>query len=159
MGSSYYASVDWTLGSFMTRFIENESGCSRLTTDAFQFQLEKKNSSHSTFELHWIGDTDCNLPLQDPLLIMKSTTTTSTVIVHPTYGYHSKVHIAGKNNSTLFLIIPKDFFVDPFELGRIDFSPFQVDVVGTVDVEVPVSSPKAMEHVLIVTGEDAKDKE
>jgi hypothetical protein len=152
IGSSFYSVVEWTDTDYFTELLHESLGCSSWTTDAYQAHFQLANSSHSHFRLKWIGETSCSLEYDhsDTSIAPKVPITSE---VRPNYGYHSNLVLGGAFESIMVLgLLKRDFFMDPYEVQRIDFSPFEVKIIGSVDLEVPVSSPKAMLHAFTLTG-------
>ena len=72
-------------------------------------------------------------------------------------GFHSSFRFKIDENQCFIALVPKDFFLDPFEvkgmdLGR-DIPGFSLEIIGLVDLEVAASSTMAKEHHLVVCSE------
>jgi hypothetical protein len=152
MGSSFYAILDWDAGTYFMDLLQKSLECTSWNTDAYQAHFKQMNSSHSHFSLRWIGSSSCPLIYQQTDKTIPTKLTISSTI-NPKYGYHSNLGLHGDFDEVLvFGLLRRDFFIDPYEIQRIDFSPFHVNVVGSVDLEAPVTSPKAALHAFIVKG-------
>jgi hypothetical protein len=106
------------------------------------------------YQLHLISSSDCKgesvdvSEINDPNhMELKS------FAISPNIGFHSniKVEITKLKNQKSFLLasFSESFFVDPFELGRLDFGVANVTTHGDVDLEKAANSLNAQGHFVM----------
>jgi hypothetical protein len=121
----------------------------------YQIQFHSKNSSHSEYHLQWFGSVNlnCSSFVSDDAEIPKEPIVSTSLEMSPKHGFHSKFHIYVSSFVDRMILLPitRDFFVDPFEIQRIDFGPIHVQVHGNVDLEVPSNSKQAYGHFVTIS--------
>ncbi|KAJ3275011.1 hypothetical protein HDV01_001517 [Terramyces sp. JEL0728] len=64
-------------------------------------------------------------------------------------GYHPKFNFKVEEDSQILIYVPRDYFVDPYEIEKIMFdSSLDFTLSGNVDLEVPRPSNDARPHIL-----------
>ena len=158
IGEWYYGHKQLETNLFVQSIIQSEIKCeSPLVPDAFQLSFRQLSRSNTEYTLNWMGELDqkCVEKLDIVDTWDAKNDRKVSVEIAPTKGFHSKfhIHVEPSSQSLVLASIPRDFFVDPFEIGRIDFGA-RVFTLGAVDLEVPSNSPDAQRHFVVASNED-----